>query len=82
MSSYRQSQAPRTDWFRVLADLAHAGISTRAVSRRLEVAKSTVLGWKQGNEPRHSDGEQLLELWATETGKPRADVPLRKPHAY
>lgn len=81
-SVYRQRQEPRTDWFRVLADLARAGAGNRAVARRLHVARSTVLGWKSGSEPRHSDGELLLDLWVEATGRPRDEAPQVRPHEY
>jgi hypothetical protein len=69
----------RIDWFRILADLRRAKLGNRAAARRLGVAKSTVIGWKQGNEPRHADGERLLRLWMDETDQTRDQVPMRSP---
>lgn len=67
---------PRTDWFRVLADLQRAGISQSDVSRMLGVWQSTVARWAEGNEPRHCHGEFVLELWCAKLGKARSEVPI------
>ncbi|RZI78780.1 MAG: hypothetical protein EOP38_27075, partial [Rubrivivax sp.] len=54
----------RIDWFRVLVDLKQAGLSSAAVAAAVNVAKSTVIGWKNLDaEPRYQDGEALLLLW-------------------
>lgn len=78
-SVYRQSIEPRTDWFRVLADLGRHGVGNRTVSRRLHVPKSTVIGWKRDHEPRHSDGERLIALWCEVMGMERDQVPTCNP---
>lgn len=78
-AAYRQRSEPRTDWFRVLSDLARHGVDVRAIRRRLNIPKSTLAYWKQGNEPRHSDGERLLALWCEATGRPREDAPMCDP---
>ena len=66
----------RVDWFRVLADLQILGISTLDASKRLGIPEATVRGWKGGAEPRHVDGEALLEFWCECTGKTRAGRPM------
>jgi len=77
---YRQTNEPRTDWFRILADLAHEGIGNRGVARRVCVAKTTVIGWKNhGHEPKHSDGERLIALWCEVKALEREHVPTRNP---
>lgn len=50
------------DWFRILDDLAKADWKPRRVAALLEVALSTVQGWKAGSEPHHDTGEKLLLL--------------------
>ncbi len=50
------------DWFRVLADLAAAGVSNADVAFKLNIAPSTVEYTKAGGAPRHSYGQQLLAL--------------------
>lgn len=76
---YRQSPEPRVDWFRVIADLARKGVGRRTIARRIHVAQGTAQGWKQGAEPRHSDGERLIALWCETTGQPREALPMRDP---
>lgn len=54
----------RVDWFRVLADLAYAGVSLAATSERTSIPRSTLHGYKcLDAEPRHADGEAVLALW-------------------
>lgn len=76
---YRQCVEPRTDWFRVLADLSKHRIGNRTVARRVHVSKGTVSNWKRGTEPRHSDGERLIALWCEITSQPRAKLPTSSP---
>lgn len=61
------------DWFRVIADLAQ--LRVRGIADQLDVPTATLLGWKQGAEPRYFDGERLVELWMMETGRARSDLP-------
>lgn len=37
--------------------------------------RTTVTGWQNGQEPKHRDGEELIERWCTLTGKSRVYVP-------
>lgn len=76
---YRQSIDPRTDWFRVLADLRAQGVGNRTVARKVGVSKGTVSNWKRGSEPRHSDGERLIALWCEAKAMPRDQVPTISP---
>lgn len=67
----------RVDWFRVLADLQRHGFSISAVCLSIEVPKATLLGWRNLDaEPRHADGERLVQLWSRVTERPRDEVPL------
>lgn len=65
----------RIDWFRVLIDLNRAGLPTSAVSQQLAIPLTTILGWKQGAEPRYADGESLLELWGRVLDRARERAP-------
>lgn len=65
----------RIDWFRVIVDLTNQKIRTRKIAFIIQTAHPTVLGWKQGTEPRHDAGERLIRLWMEATGKPRERVP-------
>ncbi len=78
----------RIDWTKLLEDLAYVlgqptqgnpdlrlPCSTYDLSKELNVARGTLRGWIDGAEPRHSDGEFLLDRWATLTGKGKAFAP-------
>jgi hypothetical protein len=65
----------RIDWFQIVVDLGRAGLPTRSVAGQIGVPKATILGWKQGAEPKHADGERLLELWCRMTGRGREHLP-------
>ena len=73
--------AHAVDWFRVLADLTRHGVSDLAVSKAIDVPPRTIGGWKnEGAQPRHSDGEALIDLRAKVTGCDRAACP--RPASY
>lgn len=70
------------DWTRVLEDIAwqlgepsfafpqvRTPAGTRVVACRLKVSRSTMLRWIDGSEPKYSDGESILRLWCSLTGK-------------
>lgn len=66
----------RTDWFRVLADLQRLDYPNARVAALVDVPGSTLHGWKQGAEPPHLYGHQLLELWQEVTGKTIEQRPM------
>jgi hypothetical protein len=81
----------RTDWSSILADLAYllgepdpsnredrTACGERVLAAHLDVARSTLKGWIDGSEPKHSDGEMLLQRWCALTGKARSFAPLRR----
>jgi hypothetical protein len=51
------------DWFAVITVLSRRGWRQRALGAVLGVAPSTIHGWKQGAEPKYSEGKKLLTLW-------------------
>lgn len=65
----------RIDWFRVLADLQRAGVPVKSVATMLRIPRSTMVGWRQGAEPKFVDGERLLQLWSGLTGRQQAEAP-------
>ena len=82
---------PRIDWPQLLGDMAHlfgepgpgnpdarTPCSTAKLSTHLDVPRTTLIGWMDGNEPKHMDGERLLLRWCTLTGKPREFAPLER----
>lgn len=36
----------------------------QALADELMVARTTLIGWRQGAEPPHSGGDRLLTLWS------------------
>ena len=71
----RLLNASRVDWFAVLIDLNRKGLHTAGIADLIRAPRSTVLGWKQGAEPCHADGEALVELWCRMTERERGDLP-------
>lgn len=65
----------RIDWFRLIDDLARAGVPVSSVAQHMNAPRSTILGWKQGAEPKYRDGELLLDLWMAMTGRSRHEAP-------
>ena len=66
----------RIDWFRFISDISRRQFSLSRTAAELEVSKSTLLGWKMGSEPKHGDGEALIEMWCQVTGRDREIVPV------
>lgn len=64
------------DCFRLLADLSKAGISNAEVSRLLDIDIHKIRRWKEGQEPKWSEGKALLALHTEHCSKKaESDVP-------
>jgi hypothetical protein len=74
------------DWPKVLDDMAHLlgevdgqgrrwPCSQERLAERLGIARGTLRGWMDGSEPRHCDGEELLDRWCRLTGRGRVWAP-------
>lgn len=72
----RLQTSTRVDWFAILVGLGRKGLTTAHIALEVRVPKSTILGWKQGSEPNHADGERLIGLWLRLTESQRAQVPM------
>jgi hypothetical protein len=68
----------RISWFRVFSDLKVKGWSLYRIEDELDIAKSTLNGWKAGAEPKHYDGETIISLWVIVTGKAREELPKER----
>lgn len=64
-----------TDWFAVITEINRYGITVAHISAHIHIPRTTILGWKQGAEPKHSDGEKLVGIWQSLTGKSRENLP-------
>ena len=79
----------RIDWPQLLADLAHMLGDDDPLGRRmplnhyglanaLSVPRGTLRGWLDGSEPKHSDGERLVDRWRVLSGKPAEFAPRER----
>lgn len=66
----------RIDWFRVITAVLRGGYSLQSAADEIGVARTTLIGWRQGAEPRYSEGEQLVLLWCKVTGEGREKLPM------
>ena len=64
----------RTNWRRVIDDLDGVGVTLRSQADRAEVSLGTIYYWRQGGEPRHYNGQRLLDLYCIRLGH---DAPLQ-----
>lgn len=80
---------PHIDWPRLLGDLQYllgeaandgSGVVTPAgtptLAAYLGVKRTTLRGWLDGSEPKHSQGESLIAAWSRLSGKPREFTPI------
>lgn len=72
----------RVNWFLVIIELARRGYTASAIGTAVDHPKSTVLGWKQGAEPKHCDGEKIIDLWCSVTGLGRDQLPVISRYDY
>lgn len=77
-----QKAEARTDWFQVIIDLSWRGIVLQKISGSIGVPKSTILGWKQGAEPKHGEGEKMISLWCRVMDRPREALPKVRADAW
>ena len=77
------------DWAEILGDIAwllgeitdpenphiRVPVNAQALADWLKVPRKTMLGWKDGTEPRHPDGEMLIAQWCRLAGKGRDFAP-------
>lgn len=53
----------QTDWFRVITDLNRSGWTNEIIAKELGTGRTTIIGWRDGAEPKYYDGKRLLDLW-------------------
>ncbi|MEE5136187.1 hypothetical protein V2J83_11805 [Pseudomonas alliivorans] len=66
----------RVDWFTVINMLTRAGYTPQTIADVIRVARTTLLGWKQGAEPRYTEGERLVAFWCQITANDRSRLPV------
>lgn len=74
----------RIDWFRMFDDLKRAGWDMSRIALKVGIARTTLLGWKLGAEPRHADGEVFINFWIEVMQMARENLPIERrfPTAY
>jgi hypothetical protein len=75
---HRPNTLPRIDWFAVLVEFRRRGITDNALSAQVNIPRTTLIGYKQGAEPKHADGERLVRLWMAETQREREELPTTR----
>lgn len=65
----------RVNWFLLIVELCRRGYTHSTIAAAVGSPKSTVQGWKQGAEPKHSNGERMIGLWVRVTGMGRDTLP-------
>lgn len=76
MDRAKEVECIRINWFRVCCDLKAARRSFSKIEKDTGIARTTLFGWKSGSEPRHCEGELLINYWMEVTGKAREDLPM------
>lgn len=67
------------DWESVITDLRKQGITWAAIGHEVGVSHSTVMEWAScGRQPRHADGERLIEYWGRMLNQERQQLPLMR----
>lgn len=70
------------DWFRIITDLERHSYRHSDIAAVVGAGKSTVIGWKNGSRPAFDEGDSLIVLWCSVTGKGRIDVPKSSPYDF
>lgn len=70
--------APPVDWNRVFLTLRNEGYNLHDVAAFTRIPRGTMIGWMQGAEPRHQDGETIIRFWSEATQLPREALPERR----
>jgi hypothetical protein len=72
------TEQTRVDWFRIIDELTRQGVSLYGIEAAIGLSPQKLCGYKQGSEPKHTDGEALLGLWCQVTSKRREMAPTEK----
>lgn len=79
----------QVDWPRLLGDLqwmlgepelafpqVRKPMSTQALAKHLDVPRMTLVGYMEGADPKHAQGERLIAEWCALSGKRREFLPM------
>ena len=60
----------RVDWFSLTVELCGRGHTIDSIAEAITVPPSTIIGWRNGAEPKYADGAALVELWLKTLSNP------------
>lgn len=66
----------RVDFGQIIADLRAAGMHPSDIGAAVGVSGTMIRNYQESQQPRHCVGEALIELWCSETGLERSDLPM------
>lgn len=67
------------DWVRVIANLQASGLSLQGIADAASASKSQVIAYgsdEMRQQPSHSTGERLIEVWCQTLGYKRDALPM------
>ena len=69
-----------TDWAAMLDDLRRRGLSSYTLAQALGIPRTTLFHYReQGGQPRHAEGDRIIEFWCSVTSSERTQVPQCTP---
>lgn len=71
-------QENKTNWFSVFSYIKRHGISFAMLSAQIGIPRASLHFYKSGGEPKHKDGEKLIDFWCVLLTKNRDQLPLEK----
>lgn len=66
----------RVDFGQIIADLRAAGMHPSDIGAAVGVSGTMIRNYQESQQPRHSVGEALIELWSARLAKTRAELPM------
>lgn len=76
-----KSRRCKIDWFFVINDI-NKKYSFPQIEVMTGIPASTIHSWKQGGEPKYSDGDKMIDLWCAVTGRDKEAAPRVTRHSY
>ena len=61
-------------WFRLFYELKLEGYSFYDISAATQIPKTTLIDYKNGTEPTHSNGDMIIAFWSHVTKNSRDSV--------
>ena len=68
----------KVDWFSIFSDIKRHGISFAMLENHVNIPRASLHFYKSGGEPKHKDGEKLIDFWCRLLAKERNQLPREK----